>query len=139
MKPVIQREPTGCGIASVAAIAGLSYGKARSIAAGLGIHAGDPRLWSQTVPVRTLLGHLGIRTGSRTIPFRSWQGLPDLALLAIKWHRESGTPHWHWVVFVREEAGACVLDSRKGLGSNRRTDFGRMRPKWYLPVLRAKP
>ena len=32
MRPVVQLERTGCGIASVAAIAGLSYGSAKMIA-----------------------------------------------------------------------------------------------------------
>jgi hypothetical protein len=40
-------------------------------------------------------------------------------------------------VFVRERGLACVLDSKRGLSSNCRTDFGRMKPKWYIPVTRA--
>ncbi len=32
MKPVIQRERTGCGIASVAALSGVSYGAAKCVA-----------------------------------------------------------------------------------------------------------
>lgn len=134
MKPVIQLERTGCGIASVAAIVGLSYSKARSIASSLGIHAHDQSLWSDTTHVRTLLSHFGIRTGTQVIPFSSWGRVPDLALLAIKWHLEHNRPYWHWVVFVRENGQACVLDSKNGLRSNRRTDFGRMRPKWYIAV-----
>jgi ABC-type bacteriocin/lantibiotic exporter with double-glycine peptidase domain len=134
MKPVVQQEPTGCGIASVAAIAGLSYPKAQSIANSLGIFAEDESLWSETSHVRNLLGHFGIKAGSREIPFRSWEALPDLALLSIKWHLEKGRPYWHWVVFVREYGQSCVLDSKKGLQTNRRTDFGRIKPKWYIPI-----
>ena len=44
MRPVVQLEPTGCGIASVAAIAGLGYRKARYVANALGIRADDERL-----------------------------------------------------------------------------------------------
>lgn len=134
MKPVVQLETTGCGIASVAAISGLSYSKAKSIANSIGIFATDRRLWSNASHVRTLLGHVGFEAGSREIPFRSWEGLPELALLSIKWHLEKGRPYWHWVVFVREHGRACVLDSRKGLRTRRRTDFGRMKPKWYIAV-----
>jgi ABC-type bacteriocin/lantibiotic exporter with double-glycine peptidase domain len=134
MKPVVQLERTGCGIASVAAIAGLSYPKTKSIANSLGIYAHDERLWSKTVHVRKLLKHLGIKSGPREIPFRSWESLPDLALLSIKWHLEKRRPYWHWVVFVRENGRPCVLDPKKSLRSNRRTDFGRMKPKWYIPV-----
>jgi hypothetical protein len=134
MKPVVQLERTGCGIASVAAVAGLSYPKTKSIANSLGIYAHDERLWSKTVHVRKLLKHLGIKSGSREIPFRSWEALPDLALLSIKWHLEKGRPYWHWVVFVRDNGRSCVLDPKKNLQTNRRTDFGRMKPKWYIPL-----
>ncbi len=29
----------------------------------------------------------------------------------------------------------AVLDSKKGLRKNRRTDFGRMKPKWLIAVM----
>ncbi len=139
MKPVVQLERTGCGIASVAAIAGISYQKAKSIANSLGIHAEDKTLWSDTTHVRALLRHVGFATSSRTHQFRSWRTLPDLALLSIKWHLEQERPYWHWVVFVRENGDAYVLDSKKGLRENRRTDFGRMKPRWFIPVTDAQP
>lgn len=87
MKPVVQLERTGCGIAAAA-----------------------------------------------ERPFRGWDRLPDLALLSIKWHLESGTPFWHWVVFARENGHARVFDSKKSLKRHVRTDFGRMNPKWYIAV-----
>lgn len=134
MKPVIQQEKTGCGIASVATIAGITYPKAKKIANSLGIYADDSSLWSETRPVRTLLRKLGIKTSSTEIPFRNWASLPDCALLAIKWHKENGKPYWHWVVFVRENDSEYVLDSKKALKTNIRTDFGRMKPKWFIEV-----
>lgn len=135
MKPVIQRDPTGCGIASVAALAGVSYARAKSAARALGIDVGDPRLWSEKRHVRALLRRFGVRTAAGETPFRAWRALPDLALLAIKWHREKGKPCWHWVVFVREGERACVLDPKKSLRTNVRTDFGRIRPKWFIGIL----
>ncbi len=138
MKPVVQLERTGCGIASVAAIVGLSYPNAKSIAHSLGIFAHDEGLWSETTHVRKLLGHFGIKTGSREVPFRLWAALPDLALLSIKWHLEKSRPYWHWVVFVRESGQPYVPDSKKILHTHRRTDFGRMKPKWYIPVIDAQ-
>jgi hypothetical protein len=107
MKPVVQLERTGCGIAAVAAIAGVSYRQAQRTAHQLGI---------------------------TEQPFHSWSSLPNLALLAIKWHREQGRPCWHWVVFVRDSEGERVLDSNKSLKSHTRRGFGRMKPKWYLAV-----
>ncbi len=102
MKPVIQQEKAGCAIASSAAIAGISYAKAKKIAYSLGISAEDSTLWSSTKPVRMILKNLGIKTGLSETPFKNWQTLPDCALLAIKWHKENGIAYWHWVVFIRE-------------------------------------
>lgn len=138
MKPVIQLEPTGCSIASIAAIAGLSYSKVKSIANSIGIFAEDKKLWSETYLVRKLLKYLKIKTGIREMRFWSWGALPDLALLSIKWHREKGRPYWHWVVFVRENGRSYVLDSKKSLRTHYRTDFGRIKPKWYIPVKAPK-
>lgn len=134
MNAVVQEERTGCGIASVAAIAGVSYGRAKAAAAALGIFVKDDRLWSGTDYVRRLLAKFNVRSARSTRPFRSWLSLPDCALLAVKWHIENGRPFWHWVVFVREEGRSYVLDSKKSLKVHVRTDFGRMKPKWSLTV-----
>jgi hypothetical protein len=134
MKPVVQLERTGCGIASVAALAGLGYREMQRVANRLGISADDPRLWSETSLVRRLLKEHGIRPASTEVPFTSWEALPDLALLAVKWHRERGRPFWHWAVFWRGPYGPVVLDSKRELLNHVRTDFGRMKPKWFIPV-----
>jgi hypothetical protein len=134
LKPVAQEERTGCGIAAAAAIAGVSYARARAVAASLGIFARDERLWSDTGHVRRLLSQFGLRVAPSTKPFRSWDALPDLALLGVKWHREGARAFWHWVVFVREHDDAYVLDSNQALTTHVRRDFGRMNPKWSLAV-----
>ena len=134
MRPVIQAEQTGCGIASVAALAGINYAEAKNAANHLGIYAEDARLWSETAHMRRLLKSFGFRALSGERPFRSWKTLPDLALLAIKCHVEKNRPVWHWVVFVRDEKGGYVLDSKKALRRHKRTDFGRIKPKWYIEV-----
>lgn len=139
MKPVIQLEPTGCGIASVAALAGVSYSHAKSMANSLGISAVDQQLWSETAYVRKLLHHFGLRVDPTEMPFHSWDALPNLALLSIKWHLEKGRPFWHWVVFARENGRSFVLDPKKSLRRHKRTDFGRIKPKWYIRVVDAKP
>jgi hypothetical protein len=139
VKPVIQEERTGCGIAVVAAIAGVSYRQANRVAASLGISANDDRLWSDTVMVRRLLARYGRQMPSSPQPFRSWDSLPDCALLAIKWRRRNGRALWHWVVFVRQKNRVCVLDSKPGLKTPVRQDFGRMQPKWYLQIPPTRP
>ncbi|MES9900150.1 MAG: hypothetical protein ABW148_14180 [Sedimenticola sp.] len=134
MKPIVQEEKTVCGIASLAAIAGISYSEAKKIANGMGIYADDQTLWSDSQHVRTLLAQLGIRSDRAETPFKNWDSLPDCALISLKWHIENGKPFWHWAVFIREDNHAYVLDPKKALKTNVRTDFGRMRPKWYIEV-----
>jgi hypothetical protein len=134
MKPVVQLERTGCGIASVAALAGVSYAQAKRVANRLGIFADDPKLWSETDYVRRLLKEYGIRSASPELPVTSWKALPDIALLAVKWHKEGDRAFWHWVVFWRGPSGTVVLDSNRALRTQIRTDFGRMNPKWFIGI-----
>ncbi len=134
MKRVVQGEITGCGIASVAALAGVSYARAKAQANHLGIFVEDSKLWSETKYVRTLLSKFKVKVSRKERPFVSWERLPDLALLAIKWHLEKGKPYWHWVVFVREGESCFVLDPKKALKMNKRTDFRRMNPKWFIEI-----
>ena len=134
MRPVIQREPTGCGIASVAALAGVSYTTAKRMANHMGIVAEDSRLWSETTLVRGLLKRYRLRASPGEMPFVSWSALPSPALLAIKWHREGRLAYWHWVVFVRDSNRAYVLDSSRSLTRHVRKDFWRMKPKWFIEI-----
>jgi hypothetical protein len=55
MKPLVQLEPTGYGIAIVAALAGVSYTATKRVANRMGISVTDNRLWSETSYVRRLL------------------------------------------------------------------------------------
>ncbi|MBU6479991.1 MAG: hypothetical protein KGS09_05550 [Nitrospirae bacterium] len=134
MKPVIQLERTGCGIAAVATLAGVSYAQAKRVANRLGIFADDWKLWSETGYVRRLLTEYGFRSARTEVSFTSWEALPDLALLAVKWHKERDCAFWHWAVFWRGPRGPVVLDSKRGLRNHERTDFGRMRPTWFISV-----
>lgn len=118
MKPVVQQEIAGCGIASVAVLAGVTYREAKAAANRLGIHAADKSLWSDTRYVRALLKQYGIAAGKGETPFKSWDTLPDLALLAIKWHLEGDRPFWHWVVYWRGPAGLVVFSTPRS-GSRR--------------------
>jgi hypothetical protein len=131
---VIQRDRTGCAIASVAALTGRSYAAVKRTAAALGISVDDARLWMNPRPMRRLLAAHGLAAGAAEEPFSSWETLPARALLAIKWHREPAGPAWHWVVFAREGGDACVLDSKRRLRTHRRTDFGRIKPRWFIAV-----
>tara|TARA_R110000868_G_scaffold252716_1_gene509432 strand:+ start:2819 stop:3223 length:405 start_codon:yes stop_codon:yes gene_type:complete len=131
---VIQEETTGCGIASVANIVGKTYPQMKAIANGMGIYASDKSLWSDTQYVRRMLASEGIETSENEIPFTSWSVLPDVALLAIKYHQEEGKNFWHWVVFKRVKGQPFVLDSASYLLSNIRQDLEDIKPKWFIEI-----
>ncbi len=134
MKPVVQEEITGCAIASAAAIAGMTYAETKKIANSIGVYAEDSKLWSETTYIRNLLRKLGVETANNESEFNDWESVPDVALLSTKWHIEKGKAYWHWAVFVRERNEAYILDSKKSLKTNKRTDFGRIKPKWFIEV-----
>ena len=132
-QPVIQEEISGCGFAAVAVLAGVSYQEVKRRANAGNIYAEDEKLFSDTNYVRELLAEYKIKCSNKEHPFSKWHLLPDTALLAVKWREINGIPYWHWVVFHR---GRCetVLDSKRGLKNNVRTDFGRIKPKWYIEI-----
>lgn len=134
LMPIRQEETTGCGIASVANTLGLSYQEVKAQANQLGIFADDTKLFSDTGYVRTLLTQYGIKTHTEETPFSSWQALPDLALLAIKYYEEAGKGFWHWVVFKRLNGQDYVLDSSQSLTQHLRQDFENMQPKWFIAM-----
>jgi hypothetical protein len=135
--PVVQEETTGCAIAAVANILGKTYSDMKAIANGMGIHASDKALWSDTHYVRRMLANAGVQTSNSEEPFVAWEALPNLALLSIKHHQESGVNFWHWVVFERVDGQSFVLDSASYLPSNVRHDFEAMQPKWFIEVINA--
>ena len=137
MKVVIQEEKTGCGIASVANIVNRPYADVKAKANSIGIFAEDKTLYSDTEYVRKLLAEYNVETSSKELQFSSWDKLPALALLSIKYHEEEGIPFWHWVVFKRINGSPVVLDSAAYLDENKRLDFDVMKPKWYIEVIKA--
>ena len=137
MKVVIQEEKTGCGIASVANIVNLPYADVKNKANSMGIFAEDKTLYSDTGYVRRLLTEYDVETSNKELQFTSWDELPDLALLSIKYHLEDGVPFWHWVVFKRINGSPVVLDSAAYLDENNRLDFDVMEPKWYIEVTKT--
>lgn len=134
LKPVVQEEATGCGIASVANILNKTYSEIKENARAMGIQASDRSLWSDTQYVRQMLEAYSVETSANEIPFDSWLALPNLALLSIKHHQKDGRNFWHWVVFERIDGKPFVLDSASYLPSNVRTDFEQMQPKWFIEV-----
>lgn len=130
----MQEETTGCGIAACANLAQISYAEAKQLANSLGIYAEDKTLWSETAHIRQLLSALNISASEKQTAFDSWDELPEKALIALKWHEKAGNPFWHWAVFIRQGNNAIVIDSAERLKLPIRTDFGRMKPKWFIEV-----
>lgn len=134
IKVVVQEEVSGCGIACVAMLANTTYKEMKIRANTLGIFAEDKRLWSETEYVRTLLRDYNLQVSPQEKPFTSWEDLPDLALIAIKYHLEHGRPYWHWSIFQRQGQTEVVLDPAKYLDNNKRDDFDQMQPQWSIEV-----
>jgi ABC-type bacteriocin/lantibiotic exporter with double-glycine peptidase domain len=134
MKVIVQEDPTGCGIACAAMLAGKSYQAAKKQARSLGIFIEDENLYSDTRHLRQLLESYNVRISKKKILFKNWALLPPLAILAIKYNGNQNPPTWHWVVYRIQDDKPVVLDSKRELKRNLRTDFGRMKPKWYIKV-----
>lgn len=132
-KIVVQEDATGCGIACAAMLAGKTYHAAKKRAKDLGIFPDDRQLYSDIYDLRPLLESYNIRIGKK-LPFRSWDDLPSPAIVAINYRADVDHDSWHWAVFHRNRRGPVVLDPRRDLRRNVRTDLGKLRPKWYIPV-----
>lgn len=134
LKTIIQQESSGCGIACTAMLAGKSYDEVKQKANQLGIFAEDKKLWSETSYVRRLLDEYEIKASKEETPFTTWEALPNLALLAIKFRLEKDRPFWHWTVFQRTSGRKIVHDPASSLEKNERDDFGNITPKWFIEI-----
>ena len=130
----IQQESSGCGIACTAMLAGKSYAEVKQKANQLGIFAKDEKLWSETGYVRRLLDEYEIKSSNEETPFTTWDALPNLALLAIKFRLEKDRPFWHWTVFQRTNGRKIVYDPASSLEKNERDDFEDITPKWFIEI-----
>lgn len=133
IRRVKQDDRTGCGIACIAIITGESYERIRSLAINELRFSEDGPFYTQVSHLKILASKFGIELPQRIRKFKNWESLPDVAIVAINYCKESHT--WHWVVYRREKDSQYVIDPKKSVKSNKRTDFGRMKPKWFLPVI----
>ena len=129
-KIVVQEEPTGCGIACVAMIAGRTYAEVKEIANAQGIYAEDEELFTATKYVRKLLSDFNVKISEVEQPFSSWEAMPDKALLATKYRVENDCARWHWSVYISNPVS--VLDPAAYLSENIRKDFDHISVKWFI-------
>ena len=132
MRRVLQQDPSGCGLACVSMLRNVSYSKVKKVALTLPNFDASSTFYTEAKDLRVLLRHLGVSCAKRLVSFSSWERLPECCILAVSFREADWT--WHWVVFRRNGADAYVLDPRPSVKANRRRDFGRLRPRWYLKV-----
>jgi ABC-type bacteriocin/lantibiotic exporter with double-glycine peptidase domain len=132
MKRIKQDHPSGCGLACVAMIAGRKYSEIREHAREILDFNNNHDLYTDASHLRKLLSKFKIHTSLKKIPFATWEKLPEKAILGI--NHNITVNKWHWVVYTKDHLGAYVLDPKITIKSERRTDFNKMKPKWYITI-----
>lgn len=134
IRRVIQKDGTGCGLACAAMLGGTSYLRAKTLAVRLGISSDRPPYYTSAGQLSLLLRNLGLRP-SKGRRLSKWESLQGLSVVGINYREKDDT--WHWVVYVPSADGGYVLDPKKSVKTARRTDFGRMIPRSYIPITRS--
>jgi len=133
LRKIKQGDPTGCGLSCIAMLANTNYKKVKDIAIKELGFDDSRKFYTDTKDLRDLGNHFNIKIGKRRRPFKSFDALPDTAILAINYKEK--LDEWHWVVYRRTSNDEFVYDPNKNIKSNRRRDFGRIKTKWFLPVI----
>ena len=133
MRRVKQGDPTGCGLACIAMLAGSDYNTVRELAIKELGFEDSGAFYTGTNHLRYLSDSFNIELGKKRRQFKSFEALPEIAILAINYKEDSDT--WHWVVYRRTINDEFVYDPRKNIKANKRRDFGRIKAKWFLPVI----
>jgi len=131
----VQKDQTGCGIACVAMLSGITYLKARKLATELGeVPDEKGRYYTQSWQLRHILSELGVssRKGRKV---SKWRSINCLSIVGINYRSPEGKDAtWHWVIYVPGSDGGYVLDPMGHIKSTRRRDFSRMAPNRYIPM-----
>ncbi|ACE83010.1 cysteine peptidase family C39 domain-containing protein [Cellvibrio japonicus] len=106
-----QQDKTGCGLACVAMLAGIEYGRIKSIAQkhGFLVKSKNGEFYTSSSHLRCISDKVqSIEVVSlRRIKFSKIDELPDLAILSID---NLGVKNkWHWVVFERKRDGSVYI------------------------------
>ena len=132
LKRIIQEDSSGCGLACIAMLAKTSYKNVKKIALKKLEFSPSGPFYTDTNDLRKLAKHFGIELGQKRVPVKCLDRLPKLAILAINYQKRKNT--WHWVLYVKEENDKFVYDPKKTIKTEKRRDFGRMKPRWYVLV-----
>ena len=131
MRIVKQDDPTGCGIACIAMLAGTDYSSVKELAVKQIEFDNSVTFYTDTNDLKKLGKNFNIELGEQR-DFKSFQELPEIAILAINYNKNS--ERWHWVVYRRNSNDEFVCDPRKTIKTDKRRDFGRIKAKWFVPV-----
>ena len=132
LRRIKQEDPTGCGLACIAILAGVSYTEIRKIAVDDLEFDESGLFYTGTTHLRKLASKYNIKLSKRRRQFKSLEALPEKAILAINYDGNVDT--WHWVIYRRTLNEEFVYDPKRSIKSNKRTDFSRMKIKWFLQV-----
>ena len=128
---VIQQDATGCGLACVAMVAGVTYSDVRCIAVEhLGFDPTGP-FYTYLDDLRYMLDWFGYGLRRWTL-FKTYGPISPLSVLEI----ERTGPHNHWVLLVKCALDMFVLDPSPGVKSTRRRDWYRLRPVSYANIIK---
>ena len=133
LKRVVQKDATGCGLACIAMVAGVSYTQAKKAAVKSRVVDENQPYYTNSGQLARILEELG-GSAEKGRRLSHWSSLTSLCIVGIGYKEAEDT--WHWVVFVPDRTGGHVLDPRKSVTTNRRKDFSRMVPHRYIPVTR---
>ena len=128
---VVQDDDTGCGIACVAMIAGVSYEDAKAAVFSKSFR--KKVFYTSGPDLRRGLERFGLtlRPAARARRFESWRRLESTSIVAVE-QTPRNKAHWHWVVFVNDGTRRYVLDP--SWPEIVRTDFRKMEGRSYLRV-----
>ncbi|MDM8521418.1 cysteine peptidase family C39 domain-containing protein [Anaerolineales bacterium HSG6] len=132
LKRIIQRDPTGCGIACISMLTGREYEEIKQEALKTLEFNGKKTLYTDFKDLKQLLKKYGVKTARRASKFISWEKLPALCVLAINYSERRDT--WHWVLYINEKDDKYIFDPKKTTKTEKRRDFGRMRVYKYLTI-----
>jgi ABC-type bacteriocin/lantibiotic exporter with double-glycine peptidase domain len=127
MRRIVQVDATGCGLACIAILAKTNYKKVRELALELLGFEDDGVFYTGTSDLVKIGKELNLIISSRRRKFKTFDNLPNKAILAINY--KSKTDAWHWVVFHRTESEEYVLDPKKSIKRNKRKDLNRIAKK----------
>lgn len=132
IKRVIQEDSTGCGIACIAMVAGISYAEAKQITLNNEILKKSVKnFYTTTKDLVNILNSIGIES-SKGRKVRYWSSINTISIVGINFLETTDT--WHWVLFIPNEDTGYVLDPSKRVKTEKRTDFSRMRLRSYIPI-----